>query len=65
MHNILSYNQLAGWKESIRRLNRTLDKSMEEADVINDYYDCLIECDENQSTCKRICREVLRDHPVG
>ena len=52
MHNILSYNQLAGWKESFRRLNRTLDRSMEESDVINDYYDCLIECDENQSTCK-------------
>ena len=33
--------------------------------IINDYYDCLIECDDRQATCKRICREVLRDHPVG
>ena len=65
MHNILSHNQLAGWKESFRRLNKTLDRTMEEADVINDYYDCLIECDDDQVTCKRICREVLRNHPVG
>ena len=65
MHNILSHNQLAGWKESFRRLNLTLDRSMEEADIINDYYDCLIESEDSQATSKRICREVLRDHPVG
>ena len=59
MHNLLSYNQLAGWKQSIDKLSRTLDKTMEESDLINDYYDCLIECDENQATCKRICRSVL------
>ena len=53
MHNILSHNQLAGWKDSFRRLNFTLDRSMEEADVINDYYDCLIECDDSQATCKK------------
>ena len=65
MHNILSHNQLGGWKDAFRRLNKTLDRSLEEADVINDYYDCWIECDNDQATCKRICREVLRDHPVG
>ncbi len=59
MHNLLSYNQLAGWKQSIDKLAKTLDKTMEESDLINDYYDCLIECDENQATCKRICRSVL------
>ncbi len=59
MHNLLSYNQLAGWKLSIDKLAKTLDKTMEESDLINDYYDCLIECDEKQATCKRICRSVL------
>lgn len=59
MHNLLSYNQLAGWKQSVDKLSKTLDKTMEESDLINDYYDCLIECDENQSKCKRICRSVL------
>jgi len=59
MHNLISYNQLAGWKQSVLRLERTLDRTLEEADVINDYYDCLIECDESQATCKKICREIL------
>ena len=65
MHNLISHNQLAGWKESFKRLNKTLDRSMEEADVINDYYDCLIECDDDQATCKRICREVLKEKPCS
>ncbi len=59
MHNILSYNQLAGWKQSVERLTHTLDRTMDEADQLNDYYDCLIECDDDQSTCKRICRSIL------
>ena len=59
MHNLMSHNQLAGWKQSIERLTRTLDKTMEESDLINDYYDCVIECDYNQATCKRICRSLL------
>lgn len=63
MHNLLSYNQLAGWKQSVTRLERTLDRTLEEADVLNDYYDCLIECDESQSTCKRICRTILDETP--
>jgi len=59
MHNLMSYNQLAGWKQSIARLNRTLDRNMEESDAINDYYNCLIECNDSQATCKRICRRIL------
>ena len=51
MHNILSYNQLAGCKQSVERLD--------EADQLNDYYDCLIECDDDQATCKRVCRSIL------
>jgi len=62
MHNILSHNQLAGWNESFLRLTKTLDRSIEETDIIDDYYDCLIECDDHQSICKKVCREVLRDH---
>ena len=47
MHNLVSYNQLAG--EDFNPDN----------DVISEYYECLIECDESQSICKRICKEVL------
>ncbi|BCU98951.1 MAG: hypothetical protein CM15mV24_1760 [Bellamyvirus sp.] len=61
MHNLLSLNQLAGWKQSVLRLEKTLDRTVEEADVINDYYECLIECDESQATCKKICRSILED----
>jgi len=59
MHNLLSYNQLAGWKQSIQKLTKTLDSTMEESDLLNDYYDCLIECSEDQATCKRVCRNIL------
>ena len=48
MHNLVSYNQLAG-EQNINPEN----------DLIADYYQCLIECDESQSVCKRICKEVL------
>ncbi len=61
MHNLISHNQLAGWKQSVLRLERTLDRSMDESDQINDYYDCLIECDEDQASCKRICRRMLTE----
>ena len=59
MHNLISYNQLAGWKQSVDNLNATVSKAIEESDSLNDYYNCLIECDEKQSTCKRICRSIL------
>ena len=59
MHNLLSHNQLAGWQQGINHLSKTLDKTMEDADLLNDYYNCLIECDENQSRCKRVCRGIL------
>jgi len=59
MHNLISYNQLAGWKQSIHRLTKTLDHTMEESDLLNDYYDCLIECSDDQASCKRICRSIL------
>ena len=60
MHNLISYNQLAGWNESLMRLENTLDRSVEETDLINDYYNCLIECDDDQALCKRICRRILQ-----
>ena len=48
MHNLISHNQLAG--------EQTLSPNN---DLIADYYECLIECDDSQSVCKRICKEVL------
>jgi len=55
MHNLISYNQLAGWV----KLQKTIDEFTEQNELMNDYFNCLIECDENQQSCKRICREML------
>ena len=55
MHNLISRNQLAEWKH----FENTLDRCNDELDLVNDYFDCLIECDEDQITCKRICRNLL------
>ena len=55
MHNLISRNQLAEWIH----IENTLDRCNEELDLVNDYFNCLIECDEDQVTCKRICRRIL------
>ena len=55
MKNLVSYNQLDEW----RHFEKTVDELEMELDLINDYYECLIECDDDQSTCKRICRGIL------
>ena len=56
MHNIISRNQLVDWVN----IGQSSDNSNDELDLVNDYFDCLIECDEDQAVCKRICREVLQ-----
>jgi len=60
MHNLISYNQLSGWKH----FEDTLDRFNEQNDLINDYFNCLIECDEDQQSCKRICRKLLSHSPI-
>ena len=57
MHNLISYNQLAGWKQ----FETTVEFCNTQNDLINDYFNCLIECDDNSQTCKRICREMLSE----
>ena len=52
MHNLISHNQLAG----SRHIDYMTDSHN---DLIEEYNECLIECDDDQSTCKRICKEVL------
>ena len=55
MHNLMSRNQLDEW----RHFEKTVNELEEELNLINDYYECLIECDDSQSICKRICRHIL------
>ena len=53
-HNLVSHNQLAGWKSKVAEIQETSHES-----AVNDYFQCLTECDDNAQLCKRICREVL------
>ena len=59
MHNLVSFNQLADWTRSLKKLSKTIETTMEESDQINDYYECLIDCSDDLATCKRICRTIL------
>ena len=54
MHNLVSYNQLAGWTMDV---TETTEQDHESA--VNDYFQCLTECDDNANVCRRICKEVL------
>jgi len=56
MHNLISSNQLAGWN-NIDIPDQSSKK--EQSELVDDYFDCLIDCDEDQSSCKRICKEIL------
>ena len=47
MHNLISFNQLAGSYED------------EQDALLTEYYECLIDCEDTQNVCKRICKEVL------
>ncbi len=57
MHNLISFNQLAEW----RRFEQRVDQCTAMEGAINDYFECLIECDDAQSKCKRICKQILSD----
>lgn len=55
MHNLISRAQLQEWNHV-----ETSIEGFDETEKINDYYECLIECDSlNQNQCKRICKEIL------
>jgi len=55
MHNIVSYNKLAEWNH----FEENVDRCNDELELVNDYFNCLIECDDDQQTCKRVCRNML------
>ncbi len=56
MHNLLSRSQLNEWKH----FENTIDELELENQKLNDYYECLIECDVlGQHACKKICKRIL------
>ena len=52
---IVNYNQLAGWNSTTEGFQFNVEHDAK----IDDYYECLIECEDDASSCKRICKEVL------
>jgi len=50
----MSHNQLAAWNNL-----EESDNAKEQSDLVNDYFDCLIECEDDHSSCKRVCKEML------
>ena len=54
MHNLVSYNQLAGWNPNVSEREESETES-----AINDYFQCLTECDDNANACRRICSDVF------
>nr|BAR29468.1 hypothetical protein [uncultured Mediterranean phage uvMED]BAR29521.1 hypothetical protein [uncultured Mediterranean phage uvMED] len=58
MHNIISRGQLDEWKHFASTISLA-DIKDENVEVLNDYFECLIECAGDTPHCKRICREIL------
>ena len=58
MHNITSRSQLDEW----RHFENTIDELDSETQKLNDYYECLIECDlTNQSSANVYARGCYYD----
>lgn len=55
MHNLISYNQLAYSKQNLKQFDTDAEDTL-----INDYFQCLTDCDEDSQDCKRICRLMLK-----
>lgn len=55
MHNLISFNQLAYSKQNLNQLQSDDD----DCTKVNDYFQCLTDCDDDTQTCKRVCRLVL------
>lgn len=53
MHNLISFNELAFSYQNESRLQET------ENNEVNDYFQCLTECDDTAQSCKRICKVLL------
>ena len=53
MHNPRSLNELAFSYQKEDKLQEISN------DSINDYFQCITECDDTTQSCKRICKELL------
>jgi len=58
MHNIISRNILSEWGR-LEKSVESLEGTETQMEKINDYFECIIECEDGASACKRICKEIL------
>ena len=49
MSNLNSHNQPDSWD----KLEKTIDKFIEQSELINDYYQSLIDTNDNEQECKK------------
>lgn len=53
MHNLIPFNELAFSYQNEDNLQEISN------DEINDYFQCITECDDTTQSCKRICKSLL------
>jgi len=51
MSRSISHNQMASWNHSV--------VPTQEEELLDDYFECLIDCEDSQSSCRRVCKEIL------
>ena len=51
--SIMSFNQMAQWKHGVNEIPETQEQ------LLDDYFECLIDCEDSQSSCRRVCKEIL------
>ncbi len=52
----MSRNQLDNYNHFIEY---TPQSEEDNVDAMNDYFECIVECELEGSNCKRICKEIL------
>jgi len=55
MKNLVSHNQLDEW----RHYEKTIDELESNMYSVDEYYECVVECNDQDDSCKRYCREML------
>ena len=53
MHNLVSRNQLDQYSYF------DIDENNNES-IMNDYFECIIECEVDNNNCKAICTDILK-----
>ena len=53
MHNLVSRNQLDQYSYF------DIDNNNNES-IMNDYFECIVECEVDNNNCKAVCTEILK-----